>query len=315
MNFKDLTGQKFGKLTVTSRAASKIDKSGKCRTMWNCVCDCDNNTSIVVSSDYLKRSACPSCGCEATKGRVVKNRINNIGEKHGRLTIVDVIWEDSKARAVCKCDCGNNYIGIKSDIIYGHTKSCGCLHAEATSVSNTKDWTGHISDYGIKFLHQHSTNKTGQWLWKCQCGICGNEFVALPAKINNGHITSCGCRAQSSGEEYIANLLSESNINFITQYKFDDCKLEYVLRFDFAIIEGENVLGLIEYDGKQHFEPIDFFGGEDGFLKTKHRDDIKNTYCKSNNIPLLRLPYTLPANEIKTKIYEYYLSLTTAGCA
>ena len=87
------------------------------------------------------------------------------------------------------------------------------------------------------------------------------------------------------------------------------------MRFDFGILHNDQLLGLIEYDGKQHFEPIDFFGGEDGFRKTQERDKIKNAYCKSHNIPLLRLPYTLSINEIKTKIYEYYLSLTTAGCA
>jgi hypothetical protein len=158
-------------------------------------------------------------------------------------------------------------------------------------------------------------NDKGQWLWKCRCGICGNLFTALPAKINNGHITSCGCRIQSSGEEYIAYVLKEFNINFIPQYKFDDCKFKYVLRFDFAIIKNNKILGLIEYDGKQHFEPIDFFGGVDGFKESKERDQIKNTYCNLHDIPLLRLPYTLSTDEIKTKIYEYYLSLTTAGCA
>jgi hypothetical protein len=127
MGFKDLIGQKFGKLTIISRAENKVNKSGKSRTMWNCICDCDNNSIIVVSGDYLKRSKCPSCGCEARKNRIEKNRVNNIGEKYGRLTIVDIIWGERKTKAICKCDCGNNYIGVKSDIVTGHTKSCGCL--------------------------------------------------------------------------------------------------------------------------------------------------------------------------------------------
>lgn len=104
-------------------------------------------------------------------------------------------------------------------------------------------------------------------------------------------------------------------VNFIPQYAFDDCRYIYVLHFDFAIFDGEKLLGLIEYDGKQHFEPVVFFGGEDGFNKTKKRDQIKNTYCQTHNIPLLRLPYILSMEEIKYKLYKYYLSLTTAGCA
>lgn len=314
MNFKDLTGQKFGKLTIKCRAESKIDTSGKPRTRWICDCDCGNK-NIIVLGDYLKRSKSPSCGCETSKNRVEKNRTNNIGEKHGRLTIVDIIWDENPARAVCKCDCGNNYIGIKADIIAGHTQSCGCLQVERASETNTKDWTGCVAESGVKFIKQAYMNHNGQWVWECLCPCCGGLFYELPAKVNNGHTTSCGCRVQSFGESYIKSILEVLDIKFIQQYTFDDCKYTYVLHFDFAIFDGKKLLGLIEYDGKQHFEPIQFFGGQEGFEKTKIRDEIKNTYCNVNNIPLLRIPYTYSMKEIPEKIHEYYLSLTTAGCA
>lgn len=312
MGFKDLRGQKFGKLEILRRAPNKIT-GGKQRTMWLCVCECGNNVN--VSTDYLKRSKCPSCGCETTKMKIENNRINNIGEKYGRLTIIDIIWDADRTKAICKCDCGNKYIGVKSDIVSGHTRSCGCLQSDRASESNTKDWSGIISDYGVEFINRDHMNNKGQWMWKCKCGICGNYFIALPAKINNGHITSCGCRIQSSGEECVLNALNELNIKFKPQHIFDDCKYKYVLRFDFAILYNDNIIGMIEYDGKQHFEPIDFFGGIDGFKETKIRDNIKNNYCKSHNIPMLRIPYTMPIDKIKNVIYEYYLSLTTAGCA
>ena len=47
----------------------------------------------------------------------------------------------------------------------------------------------------------------------------------------------------------------------------------------------------IEYDGRQHFEIVKKFGGLEGFIDTKIRDTIKNTYCKKNNIKLIRIPY------------------------
>ena len=313
MRLKDLTGQKFGKLTVINRAENKINSSGRTRTMCNCICDCGNNKT--VSSDYLKQTECPSCGCEALKNKIEKNRVNNIGEKYGRLTILDIIWDEKPSKAICKCDCGNNYIGIKADIVTGHTQSCGCLQSEITSISNTKDWTNYIAESGVKFIRQHHMNKKGQWVWECQCPICNNSFYELPAKINNCHATSCGCRIQSFGESYIQSLLEIMDCQFESQYTFDDCKYINVLRFDFAIFKSDKLIGLIEYDGKQHFEPINYFGGEDGFAKTKKRDEIKNTYCKSHDIPLLRIPYILSTDEMKEKIYEYYLSLTTAGCA
>lgn len=315
MNFKDLTGLKFGKLTVVSRAENKIDKSKKPRTMWNCICNCDNENIVIVSGDYLKRSECPSCGCEAKKNRIEKNRIDNIGEKYGRLTIVDIIWDCDRAKAVCECDCGNIYTVAKSDVVSGHTKSCGCLQQEMISFANTKDWTGCVADSGVVFLRQHCKNNKGQWIWECQCPLCHNSFYELPAKVNNGHTTSCGCRAQSFGESYVKLLLENIKVDFIQQYTFSDCKHINTLHFDFAIFANNNLIGLVEYDGKQHFEPVEFFGGQAGFERTKIRDEIKNLYCATHKIPLLRLPYTLSLDDIKYKLYEYYLSLTTAGCA
>ena len=315
MNFKDLTGQKIGHLTIIGRAPNKIDSSGKARTMWYCFCDCGNPDIITVSGDYLKRSECPSCGCEAKKNKIEKNRINNIGQKFGRLTIVDILWDEKPTKAVCRCDCGNDYIGVKTDIVNGHTRSCGCLQSENTSVANTKDWTGYVAESGVKFIKQDHMNDKGQWVWECECPLCGSLFYELPAKVNNGHATSCGCRIQSLGESCVKSVLEDMGIEFHPQYTFDDCKYIYVLRFDFGILHNGKLLGLIEYDGKQHFEPIEYFGGLDGFNKTKKRDQIKNIYCGIHNIPLLRLPYTLSFEEIKIKLHEYYLSLTTAGCA
>lgn len=312
MRLQDLTGQKIGKLTILYRAESEIS-GGKKRTVWHCLCDCGNE--VDVRGDYLKRSGCPSCGCEASKNRIEKNRIDHTGQKFGRLTIIDILWDEKPAKAVCKCDCGSDYIGIKADIVAGHTQSCGCLQSENTSIANTKDWTGCIAESGVEFIKQAYMNKAGQWVWECRCGCCGGLFYELPAKVNNGHTTSCGCRVQSFGESYIEGLLESIKVPFESQYTFDDCRDIYVLRFDFAIFRDNELLGLIEYDGRQHFEPIEFFGGIEGFEKTRRHDNIKNIYCEENNIPLLRLPYTLSLNEIKKQIYEYYLSVTTAGCA
>lgn len=62
------------------------------------------------------------------------------------------------------------------------------------------------------------------------------------------------------------------------------------MRFDFAIIDDEkNLIKLIEYDGEQHFKPIEQFGGQEAFEELKQRDKIKNNYCREHNINLLRI--------------------------
>ena len=313
MKFKDLTGQQIGRSFVVSRAESKVDLSGKRRTVWNVRCECGNEfTALTDSITRNPNLVCPEC---TNKDRSKNNRIHVIGNQYGRLTILEVIANTRPVKVKCQCDCGHEHICAQADVISGHTQSCGCLQAEQASAINTKDWTGYVADSGIEFLCQDYQNNKGQWVWKCKCGVCGNIFSELPARINNGHVTSCGCRIQSVGEECVGNILQEMQVTFVPQYTFDDCKNVRVLRFDFAILNNNGLIGLIEYDGKQHFEPIEYFGGEVGFKNTQKRDEIKNRYCKQHNIPLLRLPYTLSLHDIKTKIYEYYESLTTAGCA
>lgn len=311
MNLIDLTGKQFNNFTVLYRGEDIIKDGKKRRVRWHCKCNCGKEFDAI--GDNIKRRPDMSCNECANKKRAKNNRINVVGNKYGKLTILETIYNDDRTRVKCICDCGNEYIGSQSDIISGHTQSCGCLQKYMASESNTKDWTGVISQYGVEFLCRDSMNDKGQWLWKCKCGVCGNKFIALPAKINNGHITSCGCALQSSGERYILSVLKELNLEFSEQYIIPDCKYKQPLRFDFAIFSNNELLYLIEYDGKQHFEPINWFGGIRGFKETQIRDDIKNEYCRKYNISLLRFPYTLSEEEIKEQIYEYHLSVTTAG--
>jgi hypothetical protein len=58
----------------------------------------------------------------------------------------------------------------------------------------------------------------------------------------------------------------------------------------------------IEYDGRQHFEPIDFFGGNDGLKYIQINDAIKNKYCEDNGIKLIRIRYDENAYEILKEI-------------
>ena len=84
-----------------------------------------------------------------------------------------------------------------------------------------------------------------------------------------------------------------SNILFEKQKRFSDCRDKNPLPFDFYLPEYNMC---IEYDGRQHFEPVNFGGGlqetKDNFQLTNRHDKIKTQYCIDNNIKLLRIPYT-----------------------
>jgi len=94
----------------------------------------------------------------------------------------------------------------------------------------------------------------------------------------------------SIGETAIKNFLERKNIEYVNEHSFEDCKsdTDSNLRFDFYIPK-KNMC--IEFDGRQHYSPVEHFGGEEKFKRQVFLDSIKDNYCKNKNIPLLRIPY------------------------
>ncbi|MFX4277122.1 BspA family leucine-rich repeat surface protein [Aliarcobacter butzleri] len=113
--------------------------------------------------------------------------------------------------------------------------------------------------------------------------------------IPNNEVTSRG----SKGEILVMNILKKFAI-------FDDFEREYFVSieqeyhyFDFL---SEKYKIVIEYDGKQHYEPVQLFGGKEAFEKLRQKDKVKDNWCQNNNYKLLRLKYTLTENEIYSEI-------------
>lgn len=104
----------------------------------------------------------------------------------------------------------------------------------------------------------------------------------------------------SKGELLIRDILTNSNIELITQKTFNGCKNILPLKFDFYLPKYNMC---IEYDGKQHYEAVDYFGGEKALLETQKRDKIKNEYCIDNNIRLLRIRYDEDINEVLSSVF------------
>ncbi len=126
--------------------------------------------------------------------------------------------------------------------------------------------------------------------------ICGHIYDVKPHNFLTGkRCPNCALPHKPNTEKKLQFFLEQKGVNHQHHFRFDDCinpKTKMRLTFDFAIFDkDDNLLCLIEYDGKQHFEPIAWFGGEDNLLKQKYRDKIKNEYCQKNNIYLIRIPY------------------------
>lgn len=334
---RDLTGQKFGHLTVIKRAPNK----GK-KVAWECLCDCGNTTIVAGNNLTRKEYRTTTCGCRTGRkiigeqhgeltiiedlgiqdsrhrckcqcscGKILTVRYGNLisgdttscgdrvahrvrsnwndltGQKFGKLTVIQETDKriDNKIVWRCQCECGNTVDVISTNLRKGNTLSCGCYHKEVITndISNKR--------FGKLVAIEPTEDRSGSSvIWKCQCD-CGTICYKSASMLVTGGVKSCGCLI-SYGEEKIRNILNEHQILFKTQKAFESCRFDdtgALARFDFYIDEKY----LIEFDGIQHFEYKNSgWDTEEHFKKTQKHDEYKNQWCKDNNIPLIRIPYT-----------------------
>lgn len=99
----------------------------------------------------------------------------------------------------------------------------------------------------------------------------------------------------SYGEIKIEEILRDNGLKFKMEYIFPDLRSPNgkPLRFDFAVFDDDgNIDFLIEYQGKQHYEPSSKFGGKKGFYQQQFNDNKKRRFCALHGFTLIEIPYT-----------------------
>ena len=230
-----------------------------------------------------------------------------IGKKYNGLLALrraskeETPWKSNETPIWVKCDnCGDEWSARLGDLLKLKTncpKCCGKTGGRGRVDRNKigmKFGKLTIIDKAPPHRSKGGNYKT-YWVCKCDCGNIVNVCQRnLFGRIKNGTMSrtiSCGCSTKSSGQLKLEKILTEANINFESEYKIED--FSNYSRFDIGIKDENNkLIGLIEYDGEQHFRPVEIFGGEEKYKIQIERDERKNKYCKEHNIPLLRIPYT-----------------------
>ena len=115
---------------------------------------------------------------------------------------------------------------------------------------------------------------------------CGTKCVVSREHLVTGHTTSCG-HVRSKMEDIVNQYLLENNYEYVYRQTFPDLIHYYNLEIDFAIYKNNVLKGLIECQGKQHYDDVGSFGK----LQRETTDEIKRQYCKENNILLFEIRY------------------------
>lgn len=216
----------------------------------------------------------------------------------------------------CKCHlCGKTYSVSRDGLVNG--KSSCCNHCKGEKIRKKAEERGltswHKGDkFGLLEIIESAESKSGHSYVKCKCD-CGNIVNVRVEHLkgqSHSRTISCGCASQSSGEIKLTEILKKANIEFQTQYRIKDFNLN--APFDFAIFKDNVLLGLIEYDGEQHFKAVELWGGEEYLKIQQERDERKNCWCKENNIRLIRIPYTEYDNLTIESLLSFFPELSSS---
>lgn len=193
----------------------------------------------------------------------------------------------------CKCKkCGNEWTTLPKVLITNGSGCpvCGREKANRAEAKTKEQFVNELKKVNpnIEVIGDYKNTHTKI---KCKCKLDGIVWYAYPANLLN---MSAGCPycSISISERVLLDTLKKLNINFIPQYTIKDCK--HILNLKFDAFDIDNNIAF-EYNGEQHYRPVDFAGkGEEWalveFEKTIKRDDTKLQYCKNNNIPVIIVP-------------------------
>ncbi len=232
----------------------------------------------------------------------------------------DEVFKNGKYNAWLKCEKGHDF-QIKLIKIRSQKKICpicngskiikGINDLESLYPNLMLEWD---YDKNSKLPSEIFYKRDEKFWWKCENG---HEFQISPYS-RTCKFRGCPICCESKGEKLIRKFLENNNLNFKAQYWFEDLKDENPLRFDFAVFNKHNeLIHLIEFDGEQHFKPIDYSGknperAENEFKLLQKHDQMKLDYCSKHNISLLRIKFDQlkEVNDILTKIFKTHMNET-----
>ena len=123
----------------------------------------------------------------------MKERVEMMGNKFGKLTVLEMIGERVAGRHPswkCVCDCGKECVRTATALRAGKKSSCGC--AIKSFQREKHNLSGKKFDRLLVLQAKNTSSLKRHILWKCVCD-CGQETTATGSDLRSGHKKSCGC--------------------------------------------------------------------------------------------------------------------------
>jgi len=231
--------------------------------------------------NHIKGVGCPKCS--NNKPLTTEEFIDKANEVHNfnyDYSETDYIRTNKKVKIICPVH------GIFVQKPNNHLQGQGCPKCNGGIKKNKEYFIKKSKEVHNKYdysLVEYINMRTDVKIICPEHGV----FEQRPSH----HIVGIGCPfcKESKGEKDIEKFLLKNEIEYTRQKKFDGCVNKRKLPFDFYLPELNMC---IEFDGRQHFEPIEYFGGDEHLEYIKTNDFIKTTFCHDNGIRLLRIKYS-----------------------
>lgn len=245
-------------------------------------------------SNLLQGSGCKKClanRLRKTDEEFKKELFNSLGKDYTSLTP----YRSNKIKVKCRHICGLEWDVLPNNLLKHGCPKCHRKRGDKKRSLTTEEFKNKVrelkkDEYRVEgeYINNHTKIKMFH-------SVCGKAFYIRPDHFLHYGVgcPSCSSPLNSKGIQKIKKYLESHNIKYITEKTYPNLKSKKgrALRFDIAVLDNNKTEYLIEFDHRQHYEVVDFFGSEEGFRQTQERDRIKNDYCKIHNIPLLRIRY------------------------
>lgn len=261
-------------------------------------CDVCGNIWKARPDNICHGYGCPKCGIESARKARTKptnlfiSQANLIHNYFYNYDKVDYINDHTPVTITCPIH--GDFIQTPANHLNKH--GCpGCANNKKLSVESfiEKAKKLHRDLYDYSKIKKINGNKEKV---EIVCPKHGSFF-----QRPDNHLNGAGCPIckSSKGELLVKNILDDHNISYLRQYYLKINNKQ--VRIDFRVLL-DNIEYFIEYNGRQHYVPVDRFGGEIQFQSQTERDDLVKNYCKENKIIFIELPYTDSKEDIINKL-------------
>lgn len=252
---------------------------------------CGGNKYKVKPTDFIRGSRCPKCSRDEGTKKHTKSNSDWIKEVHDLVGDEFTFLEDYKGThnpikvRHNKVECQHEFKIAPKD--FAKHRRCPECSRKAKMKTNREFLEQVRSLVGDEYTFTEVYNGDNKKISVVH-NVCGYEYSTTPNNFING--TRCANCNRSKGELAIIEVLESLGVPFEEQKTFPGLKNIKPLRYDFYI---PNMGILIEYNGRQHYEPVDYFGGEYAFKNQVKNDTLKRQYAEDKNYTLLEIPHTI----------------------